>query len=308
MLPSINQIFSANTNPMAPATQVGSQTQINTIFTQGKPPINVALEASQFFAPQITDPIGKRTDTSKLTTEQQTPKQGTELSYLDKILLNTGLFQNRLVKTAMENNPRIMEFCQQNGLSGKIEAKNLDDVANHARTTAKFALKIGEEMDLTSSELKTLELASKYHDIGKALIPREVFAKPGGFNNDERKIMDLHSELSAEILTGLGFEQEAVDIAGGHHSVYNLFDSKTPSKVAQICKVADIYSALTEPRSYKKALGNTEAFAIMDKMTQKGELYPEALSALKDSVLGNSGTQNAPKYKTNPFAATLQTS
>jgi|GEM_PF-6304247 len=160
-------------------------------------------------------------------------------------------------------------------------------------------------MQFDEKDLETLATAAKYHDIGKALIPREIFAKPGKFDEDERKIMALHSDLGSEILKGLGFDKEIIAVANNHHAKYNLFETNKTAVMAQIVAVADVYSALTEERSYKKALSADEAFEIMDKMAENGELSPKALAVLKQVV----ADEKAPVVEvppspvvTNPFA------
>ena len=44
--------------------------------------------------------------------------------------------------------------------------------------------------------LPELQEAAMLHDYGKVLIPDSILNKKGRLNDDERKIMELHSELS----------------------------------------------------------------------------------------------------------------
>lgn len=268
---------------------------------------NAPIQAPrQTYVPQVQKPqvSNAQSDVFQLSQQQQyQPQRKPELGLLDEAYKRLGIFQDKLVQTAMKNNPQIAALCAQNGIRGKIEAKNLDDVSNHTKATAKFAVKTGEYMGLDGKDLQTLETAAKFHDIGKALIPREVFAKPGAFNEDERKIMALHSDLGSEILKGLGFEKEVIHVANNHHSGYNLFNANKTGQMANIVKVADIYSALTENRSYKKALSDNEAFEIMGKMVGKGEISPEAFAALKQSIADEkAATLTTNSSATNPFA------
>ena len=256
--------------------------------------------------PQIQKPqVGGQTDVLEINRQQQfqpQTQQKPELGLVDEALKRLGIFQDKLVQTAMKNNPQILALCAQHGINGKVEAKNLDDVSNHARATSKYAVKIGEYMGFGEEDLGTLGTAAKFHDIGKALIPREVFAKPGKFDEDERKVMALHSDFSAEILKGLNFDKEVIAVAEGHHDGYNMFSTSKTDKMVQIVKVADIYSALSESRAYKKAMSNDEVFAIMDNMAQSGEISPEALSALKQGISDERPTFEVRPNATNPFA------
>ncbi len=279
---------------------------INTNMPQGYQ-INTPVQApAQTHIPEIKkSQVGGQTDVFQTGREQQQfrPQEKPELGVIDQTFKRFGIFQDKLVQTAMKNNPQIAALCAQSGISGKVESINLSDVADHAKATSKYAVKIGEYMGFSEEDLETLNTAAKYHDIGKALIPREVYAKPGKFDDDEKKIMALHSDLGSEILKGLGFDKEVIAVANNHHAGYNMFETNKTNQMAQIVKVADIYSALSESRSYKNAMSDDKAFEIMDKMVQSGEISPEALSALKQSITD----ENPPVFEvrpnaTNPFS------
>lgn len=286
-------------------TAINSSTNIQNRYQINAPVQTPVQTSAQTLMPQAQGPQvrGVQGDVFELNRQQFLPQQKVELGVLDETLKRFGLFQDKLVQTAIKNNPQIAALCARSGINGRVEARNLNDASSHAKATAKFATKIGEYLDLDIEDLKTLGAAAKFHDIGKALIPREVFAKPGRFDEDEKEIMALHSDFSSEILKGLGFDKEVVDIAGAHHESYNIFDTSKVAKMSQILKVADIYSALTESRSYKKALNDDETFAIMDKMAQSCEISPDALAALKQSILDEKPVFEASSAATNPFAA-----
>lgn len=223
-------------------------------------------------------------DTYQPTLELQQQQKTSELNTLDKFFKFFGINQPQLVQKAIEINPRITELCRKNGFTGKVDQQNIKDTENHVNATASFAVMIGEFLGFGDDDLKTLNNAAKVHDIGKALMPREILDKPGKLTDDERKIMALHSEVGSEILKTLEYDNLTIEVAGAHHDGYNPFETGRAAKMSNVVKVADIYSALIEPRSYKAAMSNDKAFAIMDDMANKGEISPEALSALKEGV------------------------
>ena len=131
-------------------------------------------------------------------------------------------------------------------------------------------------MGLSQADKKVLEQACVFHDFGKVLIPKEIIDKQGLLTNEEKQIMDLHSELGAELLKSTGMSERVINLVKNHHNAGNNTDI-----LGQILSVADIYSALRETRSYKEALTEREALEILDQKAKNGEVSTEVVSALK---------------------------
>ena len=78
-------------------------------------------------------------------------------------------------------------------------------------------------------------------------------------------------------------EPEALEIVKNHHKYKTNLEESAGAKLSQIVTVADIYSALTTQRSYKKAMSSDKAIEIIDKLTQEGKLDKDIVDALKMS-------------------------
>lgn len=136
----------------------------------------------------------------------------------------------------------------------------------HSVDTARYAVQIAmlhkKDLDLVS-----VAKAGLLHDIGKVEIPISILNKPGKLNEHELNIMQMHPELGYLILEEAGVEDELRLAALEHHE--KLSGDGYPSKISnldilvQIITVSDIFSALTELRSYKKAMKSKEAFVVM---------------------------------------------
>lgn len=127
----------------------------------------------------------------------------------------------------------------------------------HLATTIEYAKAIGKELGYNSEQLHVMEVGAALHDIGKSLIPEGILNKKGRLTNEERNIVNLHSVLGYEILKSLGYGVNVAEIARDHHNPA----SKNP--MAQIVRAADIYSAMREERSYKKAKTHEEAMEVL---------------------------------------------
>lgn len=102
--------------------------------------------------------------------------------------------------------------------------------------------------------------AAPMHDVGKIGIPDGILLKPGPLTVDEREVMQRHTEIGAEILSGSDDEliEMARDIALCHHEKWDgtgyprgLAASQIPES-ARIVAIADVFDALTSTRPYKE--------------------------------------------------------
>lgn len=103
--------------------------------------------------------------------------------------------------------------------------------------------------------------ASPMHDIGKIGIPDAILLKPGKLTPDEWTIMQTHTTIGGDILSGDTSDllRMAREIALSHHEKWD--GSGYPAGLAgnaipitgRIVALADVFDALTSERPYKKA-------------------------------------------------------
>ncbi len=110
--------------------------------------------------------------------------------------------------------------------------------------------------------------ASPMHDIGKIGIPDAVLLKPGKLNEEEWKIMQTHTTIGAEILSG---HDSLLIRMGGmialtHHEKWDgsgypqgLSEYRIPF-VGRVVAICDVFDALTSKRPYKEAWKPALAF------------------------------------------------
>ena len=115
--------------------------------------------------------------------------------------------------------------------------------------------------------------ASPMHDVGKIGIPDGILLKAGPLTPDEREIMQRHTTIGAEILSGSGDEllDMARDIALAHHEKWDgtgyprrLANTAIP-EAARIVAITDVFDALTSERPYKKPWSVPEALHFMNE-------------------------------------------
>jgi len=157
-----------------------------------------------------------------------------------------------------------------------------EDTGNHVVRMAKYSKEIAKELGLDEIECNDIEHAAQMHDIGKIGIPDRVLLKPGRFEPEEWAIMQTHTTIGYEILSGSHskYMQMGSIIALNHHERFdgtgypNKLQGEEIPLIARIVSVADVFDALLSVRPYKKAWPLQEAI---------------------DFLKSNSGTQFDPK-------------
>ena len=157
--------------------------------------------------------------------------------------------------------------------------------AVHSMDVAELAVKIGLEMGLGQREIEYIDIASRIHDIGKVAVPDAILRKTGRLDDDEWAKMREHPVISAELIAGIEIYSPVAKAVRHEHERWNgtgypdgLKGEEIPL-FARIIAAADIYSALTTDRPYRKALSKDETIRMIDEMTEI-ELDPMVAAAL----------------------------
>jgi putative two-component system response regulator len=133
----------------------------------------------------------------------------------------------------------------------------------------RMALLIGR----SEEEAHQLRFAAPMHDIGKIGIPDAVLKKPGGYTIAERRIMNQHTILGAEILgqSDVPVFQMAAEVALTHHECWD--GSGYPRQLSgeqipwtgRVVALIDFFDALTMDRVYRKAFSDERALQMIQE-------------------------------------------
>lgn len=126
------------------------------------------------------------------------------------------------------------------------------------------------EPNLTPEEIQEFSRGVLLHDIGKCDIPAELTNKKGPLSDSEWEIMRSHTTRGFTRLTDVSdLTDDARYIALMHHEAIDGSGYPTGSRLelipltSRICKVADVFDALTSKRSYKAKMSTFEALRLM---------------------------------------------
>jgi putative two-component system response regulator len=147
------------------------------------------------------------------------------------------------------------------------------ETGKHVLRVGQYARILAEMYGLVPEVCYLIEKAAPLHDLGKIAIPDSILLKTGLLDKAERKIMDGHSKIGADILSSRTsmLVSMASTIALSHHERWD--GAGYPSGLAgesipiegRITAVADVFDALTTARPYKEAWTINEAVAHLEK-------------------------------------------
>jgi putative nucleotidyltransferase with HDIG domain len=177
----------------------------------------------------------------------------------------------------------IHKVARSNAALGQILAvKQYENLTYcHSVNVAVLSLLLGKHVGLDDATLTTLVEAALLHDVGKTQIPLEIVKKAGALDKQERKLIEAHTTLGAEILVqSEGLHPLTPTIALEHHrgvkgTGYPDLGNAIPHPMSQIVSVADIYEAITGARSYQDPTPPEKACLILARLA--GEKLNTAL-------------------------------
>jgi HD-GYP domain-containing protein (c-di-GMP phosphodiesterase class II) len=153
----------------------------------------------------------------------------------------------------------------------------------HSVNVGLYCMTFGVKSKMKPEIIQQLGLGGMLHDVGKSKVPAELINKDGKLTEEEFFEIQKHAPLGFEMLVGMKCYGPCVTaMAGQHHEKYKgggyprgLYGEEI-SYYARICKIMDVYDALTTRRSYKKAMTALDALTLM-KRQMSGDFDPELL-------------------------------
>ncbi len=191
-------------------------------------------------------------------------------------LENTVQLRTRELREALEEVTRAQREIQGAHLDTirrlTLAAEYKDhDTAGHIERIGRYSQIVGMAMHLQPGLVDLLLHAAPMHDVGKLGIPDSILLKPGPLSQEERVIMNTHTTIGGQILSGSTSPviQMGETVALTHHEKWSgggyphgLAGDQIPLE-ARICSVVDFFDALTMDRPYRKAVPNDEVVEMI---------------------------------------------
>lgn len=159
----------------------------------------------------------------------------------------------------------------------------------HSNRVSELSVRIGKRLKLSEDELFNLKWGAEIHDIGRVGIEDSILSKRSKLTNSQHGAVKSHSEIGYKIVQNI-LPKDMTDVILYHQECYDgtgypkgLKGNDIPL-LARICKIADVWDALTSDRPYRKALTFENALHIMNLEvdTFDPKLYPIFLEIIRN--------------------------
>ena len=143
------------------------------------------------------------------------------------------------------------------------------ETEGHCRRVTDLSVRLARALGCSQEEVVHIQHGGLLHDIGKLAIPDSVLLKPAPLNDEERAIIQRHTEYAKEMLSGIAFLQPSICVVYSHHEQWDgqgypqgLKGEEIPL-LARIFAVADSWDALVSDRPYRRAWSEDEIKAYL---------------------------------------------
>ena len=202
-------------------------------------------------------------------------------------LASGGTSDGRMIKSIVQRFERIF-ITDRNillNISG-IKHTGEDYIYHHSLNVCLLAINIAASSGYNENQVVEIGMGALLHDIGMFLIPKEIRTKQGRLSEEEWFEIQKHPILGLHLLEKINKLPEAIPYVA--YQIHERENSKGYPKqrngllihrFAKLAQVADIYEAMTSPRSYRKAYLPHEGVVRILKMSKTGLISGEFVKA-----------------------------
>jgi len=162
--------------------------------------------------------------------------------------------------------------------------------ATHSEGVAATAEALAEALGYDPEHCREIRVAGYLHDLGKLAVPSNLLEKPGALTPAEYATIRSHTYYtyrSLEVVRGL---EQIAGWAAYHHE--RLDGKGYPFRLtadelgpeARLMAVADIYTAVSEDRPYRRGMERDAARRVLQKMVLDGALDGNIVECLCDNI------------------------
>ncbi len=252
-----------------------SKEQLMELSHQGRHAVFIQHCHSEPFTRFLSEDLSQIVGDEALPVEEKTNRFHTIAVSVMQSIFETPPVMEELLKTARNVSNALSDLILHEPTSmAFLNAIRGYDYTTYTHSLNVCALGIGLyrhlETQVPPIKIRELTRGLLLHDIGKCDIPLELIQKPGELSDEEWRIMRSHplrgyirlekdAHLSDEAHQLVLFHHESVDGSGYPNG---LTKDMIPLS-SRICKVVDVYDALTSNRCYKARIPPFESLHLM---------------------------------------------
>lgn len=161
--------------------------------------------------------------------------------------------------------------------------------AGHSVRVADYAIKIAHQLGMDEENIKLIEEAALFHDLGKIAISERILNKPSILTKEEYDRVKQHPAIGEQIVQASGVLEKMAHIIRSHHERIDgqgYPDGLTADAIpleAQVLAVADTFDALVSNRPYRKALPVEQAIKVLREV-RGSQLNPKIVDIFVEMI------------------------
>src|SRR5688500_4358442 len=183
--------------------------------------------------------------------------------------------------------PKEMDFDVEGelaaALSLALERRETSSyIVGHSSRVAKLACSIAELVELRTSEMDALRMASQLHEIGMIGVPSDLLLRPSRLTPVELQRVRSQASIGAEIVKSTHGTTAARLIERQYTDYAELRRSTVDSRellLAGILRVADVFDAMVDPRPYQEPVPE-ERWRQVLRVGSGSRFHPAAVYAI----------------------------
>ena len=157
-----------------------------------------------------------------------------------------------------------------------------DTIHAHCVNVGMYCLCLARELGMNRKDREEIFRGGMLADIGKKFIPMEVMFKKDALTEEDRQTIRRHTAFGKKKLNEQRrYSKTVLRMAGEHHE--NFDGTGYPRKLAgneintaaRICKIMDVFNALTSHRPYREVMTPIQALTLMKE--KMGEQFDSQL-------------------------------
>ena len=172
-------------------------------------------------------------------------------------------------------------------LFGRIIDYRSPFTATHSSGVAATAEALAQRLGMSFMESKLLRVAGYLHDIGKLVVPVEILEKPGKLTDEEMFIIKQHPYHTYQILSTVPGLETVNTWASLHHERldgkgYPFRQQEIPLG-SRIIAAADVFTAITEDRPYRKGMDQAQSIDVLDRLVLDRAIDGDVVAMLRSN-------------------------
>jgi putative nucleotidyltransferase with HDIG domain len=194
------------------------------------------------------------------------------------------------------------------GLADALERRDPYTYRHSIRVTEHVRTILGAMPQIPRATTEAIIAAARVHDLGKVGARDGSLKKPAELSDEERREIQQHAAIGAEIVSRLEAYKQSVDTIRHHHERWDgsgypdgLEGERIPLG-ARIIAVADAFDAMTSDRVYRAALPPEVAFAELAK--GRGTQFDPQIVDLFQAAYQNRSTSMGQQVSTESVPGT----